>query len=228
LLTGLGIDQTFSRQVVGGATSSLLTDALGSTIALADSTGSIQTSYTYDPYGAVTQTGQANSNSLQFTGRESDGTTGLDYLRARYYSPGMGRFISQDPLGFPGGPDPNLYGYVWDSPVALTDVLGLDPGNGCGFLGLGCVTNFFKNVWKSIGAPVVHFIQGCIRGAEYGAPAAIVLGIEDPIAGGVVEGAACVMGGVYYIYRPPNSPDIPPVAIAISNRGYGTYIGGEG
>jgi RHS repeat-associated protein len=128
LLTGLGIDQTFSRQVVGGATSSLLTDALGSTIALADANGAVQTSYTYEPFGAVTSSGATNTNSYQFTGRENDGSTGLYFYRARYFSPTFGRFISEDPLGFPGGPDPNLYGYVGSSPVLFTDPLGLDPG----------------------------------------------------------------------------------------------------
>ncbi len=130
LLTGLGIDQTFSRQVVGGATSSLLTDALGSTIALADANGAVQTSYTYDPFGAVTSSGAANTNSYQFTGRETDGSTGLDYFRARYYSPGFGRFISEDPLGLPGAPEAGHYGYAFDNPVGFTDHLGLDPGLG--------------------------------------------------------------------------------------------------
>jgi RHS repeat-associated protein len=152
LLTGLGIDQTFSRQVVGGTTSSLLTDAVGSAIALADSTGAIQTSYTYEPFGAVTQTGQANSNSLQFTGRESDGATGLDYFRARYYSPSHGRFISQDPLGYPGGTDLNLYSYARDNPVMLSDPLGLDPES-CGFLWLGCIAHVANQI--AVGAVLV-------------------------------------------------------------------------
>ena len=46
--------------------------------------------------------GLASSNPYQFTGGEND-ATGLEYDRARYYSPGMERFISQDPLEFDGG-----------------------------------------------------------------------------------------------------------------------------
>jgi RHS repeat-associated protein len=156
LLTGLGLDQTFSRAVVGGATSSLLTDALGSTVALADSTGIVQTSYTYDPFGGVTSTGSTNTNSYQFTGRENDGTPGLYFNRARYYSPTFGRFISEDPLGFPGGSDPDLYRYARSSPTFFTDPLGLDPEGGCGFLGLGCVANLIDRalgfvVWRPLG-----------------------------------------------------------------------------
>ena len=150
LLTGLGIDQTFSRSVVGGASSSLLTDALGSTIALADANGTVKTSYTYEPFGAVTSSGATNTNSYQFTGRENDGSAGLYFYRARFYNPMFGRFISEDPLGFPGGPDPNLYRYVGSSPVLFTDPLGLDSGQGCGFLGLGCVVSFFADHWVEI------------------------------------------------------------------------------
>jgi RHS repeat-associated protein len=106
LLTGLGVDQTFSRQVVGGTTSSLLTDALGSTIALGDANGAVQTSYTYEPFGSATLSGATNANSYQFTGRENDGPTGLYFYRARYYSPAFGRLISEDPLGSPDGPRP--------------------------------------------------------------------------------------------------------------------------
>jgi hypothetical protein len=71
LLTGLGIDEYFQRTDSAGARS-FLTDNLGSTLALADSAGTIQTQYTYDPFGATTVGGAANANSYQFTGREND------------------------------------------------------------------------------------------------------------------------------------------------------------
>jgi hypothetical protein len=45
------------------------------------------------------------------------------YYRARYYHPGLQRFISEDPIGFVGG-DVNLYRYVWDSPTNYIDPLG--------------------------------------------------------------------------------------------------------
>ncbi|TPW17219.1 MAG: Teneurin-3, partial [Halothiobacillaceae bacterium] len=100
-----------------------LTDHLGSTIALADSSGVIQTRYSYDPFGNTTQTGQASTNPFQYTGRENDGT-GLYYYRARYYSPAKQRFISEDPIGFGGG-DANLYAYVGGDPINFIDPLGL-------------------------------------------------------------------------------------------------------
>jgi RHS repeat-associated protein len=122
LLGGLGMDQRFTRTDSTG-TKSYLTDALGSTVALADQTGALQTQYTYEPFGKTTQSGPASTNSFQFTGRENDGT-GLDYNRTRYYNPTFGRFISEDPMGFAAG-DPNLYGYVGNSPVTFTDPSGM-------------------------------------------------------------------------------------------------------
>ena len=50
LITGLGIDEFFTR-TDGVGSRALLTDALGSTIALGDNTGIVQTQYTYEPYG---------------------------------------------------------------------------------------------------------------------------------------------------------------------------------
>jgi RHS repeat-associated protein len=73
------------------------------------------------PWG-TSAAGNSNSNSNQFTGRENDGT--LYYYRARYYSPTLQRFISQDPIGFAGG-DSNLYAYAGNSPLALIDPSGL-------------------------------------------------------------------------------------------------------
>ncbi len=100
----------------------LLFDALGSTLGLLDSNGLLQTEYTYDPFGATTATGTANPNPLQYTGRENDGT-GLYNYRARYYSPTLQRFISEDPVGSSGG-DINLYAYALSSPTNFTDPLG--------------------------------------------------------------------------------------------------------
>src|SRR5881394_549388 len=100
LLTA-GVDEYFQRTDAAGARS-FLTDALGSTLALADSTGTVQTSYTFEPFGNTTVTGASTTNSFAFTGRELD-ASGLYFYRARYYHPSFQRFISEDPLGYAGG-----------------------------------------------------------------------------------------------------------------------------
>ncbi|HEU4506847.1 MAG TPA: RHS repeat-associated core domain-containing protein [Pyrinomonadaceae bacterium] len=117
-----GVDGIFLRSDSGGA-SSFLSDGLGSTLALTDSNGVAQTQYSYDPFGNSTTTGATSSNTSTFTGREDDGT-GLLFYRARYYSPVLQRFISEDPVEFSGG-DANLYAYVGNSPTLFNDPSGL-------------------------------------------------------------------------------------------------------
>ena len=100
-----------------------LTDLLRSTIALADPSGTLQTQYSYDPFGNTSVSVASSANSYQFTGRENDETP-LYYYRARYHQPGFQRFVAQDPLDFRGG-DPNLYDYVRDNPISGMDPFGL-------------------------------------------------------------------------------------------------------
>jgi hypothetical protein len=79
MLTGFGVDEFFSRTDSSGG-ACYLSDALGSTVALADSTGStLPTIYTYEPFGNTTARGAASSNPYQFTGRENDGN-GLYFI----------------------------------------------------------------------------------------------------------------------------------------------------
>jgi RHS repeat-associated protein len=122
LLTGLGIDEYFTR-TEGSGTSNYLRDALGSSVALADSGGTILTEYTYQAFGGTETQGAANGNSFQFTGREAD-AKGLHYYRARYYDPRLQRFITEDPLAFRDGP--NQHVYVLNDPIDNVDPLGLE------------------------------------------------------------------------------------------------------
>lgn len=81
MLTGLGVDEYFTRTDSSG-TGSVLTDALGSTVELTDNSGNSLAQYTYEPFGNTTATG-TSSNPYQYTGRQNDGN-GLYYYRARY------------------------------------------------------------------------------------------------------------------------------------------------
>lgn len=123
LLTGLRVDEFLTRTDSSNNVSTLITDALGSTIGLVGSAQTIATSYTYQPFGATTVSGAVNGSSYEFTGRENDGT-GLYYYRARYYSPSFQRFTAQNPIGFRGG-DANLYAYVANNPVSFVSPFGI-------------------------------------------------------------------------------------------------------
>ncbi len=120
-LRSLEIDETIARVEEGG-TLCYAPDALASTVALTDGAGGVSTEYTYEPFGRVISTGTPSQNPFQFTGREND-SNGLYFYRARYYSPALARFITQDPLEFAGG-DSNFYAYVGNNPINWVDPLG--------------------------------------------------------------------------------------------------------
>lgn len=134
----LNIDEPLARVQADGTVRYYMQDALGSVIGLTDATGVVKTTYAYDPFGKVTMTGEASDNPFQFAGREND-NTGLYYYRARYYSPALQRFISEDPIGLAGG-DVNFYAYVGNSPTRYNDPSGLIFGTAAAhilrFLGL--------------------------------------------------------------------------------------------
>ncbi len=96
-LNGEGIDNKLRMQT-GSDVKYFLTDHLGSTNGLADGSGNLAASTNYDSFGNATNTNFPTR--YQFTGREFDNFTGLHYYRARFYDANLGRFISEDPIGF--------------------------------------------------------------------------------------------------------------------------------
>ncbi len=112
-----------------------------------------------DPFGTTTSTGAESADPYQFTGRENDGA-GLQYNRARYYSPTGARFISQDPASFEGS-GTNLYWYANADPLDFPDPTGscFDPINVAGELASGAANSIQESAnqvgdWVS-GAPGV-------------------------------------------------------------------------
>jgi RHS repeat-associated protein len=99
-------------------------DGLNSVTSLSNAGGGLTDTYTYTAFGATTATG-TNSNRFGYTGREWDQDIGLYYYRARYYSPELGRFITEDPMGAGGGI--NLFAYTNNNPLRWTDPFGLIP-----------------------------------------------------------------------------------------------------
>jgi RHS repeat-associated protein len=181
LLTGLRIDEYLVRTDSAGARY-LLTDALGSTIALADGSGSVQTEYSYEPFGSVTTSGSSSANTFGFTGRENDGT-GLSFYRARYYDARLQRFVGEDPIAFDAG-DPNLYSYVRSAPIQLRDpsgevaigvvIIGIGAGYGAVTEGIHAYAtggNVGTAIWQGAVAGAIGAGAG-IAGAWTGGPMA--------------------------------------------------------
>jgi RHS repeat-associated protein len=96
-------------------------DALGSVVALSDTSGDTVEIYEYSVFGQVAATDANNPNPFMFTGREFDKETGLYYYRARYYNPTLGRFLQTDPAG-----SANLYSYCSNDPTGLIDPSGCE------------------------------------------------------------------------------------------------------
>jgi RHS repeat-associated protein len=122
-LYGLNVDQVLAQDSPTGMVWSL-SDRLGSIDLLTDSAGNIVDKRTYDSFGnLLEQTNPLVAFRYGYTSREFDTESGLYFYRARYYDPGIGRFISVDPMSFEAG-DTNLYRYVFNSPTQWTDPSG--------------------------------------------------------------------------------------------------------
>jgi RHS repeat-associated protein len=100
-------------------------DYRGSTVALTDDSGNLTDHMEYSLYGTTTYRTGTNDTPFLFNGQYGVQTdaNGLLYMRARYYSPYLCRFINPDPIGFAGGM--NFYAYVNGNPVSLIDPFGL-------------------------------------------------------------------------------------------------------
>jgi RHS repeat-associated protein len=101
-----------------------LNDGLGSVRQLADLTGQVVQSYSFSPFGVPL--GESGGEPYGYTGEQWDASTGLVFLRARYYQPEVGRFVSRDPvLGYVHAPrSQHPYVYAWNNPVRLIDPSG--------------------------------------------------------------------------------------------------------
>jgi len=87
----------------------MVQDEVGNVIGLLNGTA-VDQQVTYDDWGVATVSGSAD-NRLLFKGLLWEGTyTGLYYVRARWYDPELGRFISEDPLGISEGT--NFYSFA--------------------------------------------------------------------------------------------------------------------
>ena len=125
-LYGPGIDELFARIGAGEDPEWYLADRLGSVRQIVDGAGTILDEISYDSFGGIlSEANPAQGDRFKFTGREFSPELGIYYYRARWYDPGSGRFISQDPIGFSAG-DVNLYRYVGNAPGDATDPEGLE------------------------------------------------------------------------------------------------------
>jgi RHS repeat-associated protein len=106
-----------------GTTSYYEADGLGTATSLSNAAGALAQTYTFDSFGNLTASSGSLTNPFRFTGREWDTETNLQFSRFRYYDPSVGRFLTEDPLGFKAAA--NFYPYVDNRPTRYRDPLGL-------------------------------------------------------------------------------------------------------
>lgn len=137
---GLGL---ISRVKPSNITEYYVYDYRGSTVAMVDATinAAVTHKYQYDDFGKVLQIQEPlnDSNPFRYIGKYGviyeDST--LQYMRARYYDPSIGRFLSEDPVW-----STNLYPYVHNNPLKNIDPQGTD--NLLAEFGWDVVNNYLK------------------------------------------------------------------------------------
>jgi len=170
-------------------------DPLGSIRLTTSATGTVTGTSSYDAFGGLTSH-SGSASTFGYAGQQTD-PTGLQYLRARYYDPSAGRFLSTDPVA-PQIDDPYVSTYVYanNTPTTLTDpsgqclvictaIIGAVVGAVVGGVGYA-ISNHDDFSWTGFGAAVG---TGAVAGAVIGATAGI--GVA---AGSAYAGAAGLVG----------------------------------
>jgi RHS repeat-associated protein len=161
--------------------------------------------YEYDVFGGLRKHEGPADTDFRFTGEQWDEETDFYYLRARYYDPAIGRFVSRDP--WPGlaryPQSQNPYAYVLNNPALYVDPYG--------YWGLGDLWDKTKDVAGAVGGgikggaewtnenvvqPVIDAVQYCTESVDrawecYERYQMAAIGVDVMLFGGFVAGGGC-------------------------------------
>lgn len=192
---------------------------MGSVRAISDAAGAVTATWRTDEFGVPTATTGTTTQPFAYTGEPRD-ATGLSYLRARYYDPSLGRFMSRDPLvGSSSSPQSlNRYVYAANNPQTYVDPSGrcfmVVPGAAAAGAGVGSVVPV---AGTAAGAAAVGFIAflGCVI--------IVASSLIDTKEGGVVPQRQDNWEKQIHRWEPP-APVWEPGKGPIGPRGPGRHI----
>jgi len=163
-------------------------DQSGSTIALTDTAGAVTDRVEYSPFGTITHREGTTDTPYLYAGQFGiqQEANGLLYMRARYYSPELQRFINGDPARFDGGL--NWYAYANNSPLMYVDPDGEVPILAAVLVGMLVGGAIDAGITASIDLVQTGELDFGRIGAAFGrgAIAGGISAIATPLAGSIV------------------------------------------
>ncbi|PYU34530.1 MAG: hypothetical protein DMG28_05520 [Acidobacteria bacterium] len=137
---GLNIDEPLVM-LRSGTTSFYNADGLGSVTSLSNPAGTLAQTYQFDSFGKLSNSTGSLVNPFRYTARDFDTEINLQFSRARYYDPSVGRFISEDPARYDD--NQNFFKYALNNPTIYLDPSGL-------FVEILCepITQYWLGYWR--------------------------------------------------------------------------------
>jgi RHS repeat-associated protein len=175
----------FEQVTTAGVVTYLHADQLGSIRMITSSTGTSVGTATYTAYGTRTTAG--TTSAFGYAGQYTDTETGLQWLRARYYDPATGQFLTVDPLTAATGA---RYAYAGGNPITGADPSGL----WCGDWGVWCVVETAVIAVVLVAMVVLLCVTtACLGDAALAATGAVVAdGVDTTVLTGAAAGAEAV------------------------------------
>jgi RHS repeat-associated protein len=190
LLTAICCVFTLLAQSAQAQVTYIHTDILGSPVAESDTSGNIIKKLHYKPFGESLEPKQ---NTVGYTGHMEDKELGLTYMQARYYDPVIGRFYSNDPVGFVES-QPSSFGrytYANNNPYKYVDPDGRWGVPGAIYGAIAGATGGFVASGSGFKSTVIGTLAGAAAGAAVGA----VAPQTSHMVGLAVAGAVASAGG---------------------------------